>query len=175
MLGSSSFYIKTLALLLIFSMTSCNSSAETENVEVGRVGWLEQVKVSPADILLHAKLDTGADSCSMHAENIKILKTKEGGKKVSFELVNRYGKRSKLKRPLVRIAKVKKKVGGVQERPVVRLGLCLGEIYETVECNLVDRSNFAYPVLVGRNYLAGIASVDSSETYLSTPRCLKED
>jgi hypothetical protein len=156
--------------LFVLLLSGCANAVIAESAPKDRVGWLEQVRVTPSDILLHAKLDTGADSCSMHAENIAIQKVGKG-KQVSFELVNRYGKRAKLKRQLVRIAKVKKKTGGVQKRPVVRLGVCLGGVYETVECNLVDRSNFAYPVLVGRNYLAGVATVDSSETYISTPNC----
>ena len=34
------------------------------------VGWLEHVVVSEAGLILEAKLDTGADTSSLHAENI---------------------------------------------------------------------------------------------------------
>jgi hypothetical protein len=36
---------------------------------------------------------------------------------------------------------------------VVDLELCLGDVKRTVEVNLVDRSNFNYPLLVGAKAL----------------------
>ena len=137
------------------------------------IGWLEKVTIAPPDILLHAKLDTGADNCSVHAENIRKY-TKNKVKWVEFELANRYGDRRTLKRKVIRTAKVKKKAGGSQRRPVVRFGLCVGEHFETVECNLVDRSHFSSPVLIGRNFLAGAMLVNSSETYTRNPNCSTE-
>lgn len=159
-----------LGLSAVCLLLGCSRLVEAEQDEPPVVGWLEQVKISSPGILLHAKLDTGADNCSVNAENLRRYRRK-GESWVEFELSSRYGERKKFRRRVIRIAKVKKKTGGAQKRPVVRLGLCLGEFYETIECNLVDRSHFSYPVLVGRNFLAGTAMVNSSETYTTKPSC----
>ncbi len=157
-------------MLLPLSCVSYVNADDSKQKEFISMGWLEQVKIYPSGLIFHAKLDTGADNCSVHAENIKYTK-KKGLPWVSFEMANRYGKRSYFERKIIRVAKVKKKEGGFQKRPVVRLGVCLGNIYENIECSLVDRSNFAYPVLIGRNVLAGGVIVNSSETYTTDPEC----
>ncbi|MNR48119.1 hypothetical protein D3C85_1673140 [compost metagenome] len=41
----------------------------------------------------------------------------------------------------------------ISKRPVVDLELCLGDVKRTVEVNLVDRSSFNYPLLVGSKAL----------------------
>ena len=51
------------------------------------------------------------------------------------------------------------------------LGVCLGSVQRTVEVNVVDRSGFDYPVLIGRSFLAGIFVVDPGERFLLTPDC----
>jgi hypothetical protein len=166
----------SLLMLALFSLLGCAEYVSADTTQLKQLGWLEQVRVYPAGLIFHAKLDTGADSCSVHAEKVRLFEKKKGKKKsasqwVKFEMTNRYGKRKKFERRVIRTAKVKKKDGGFQVRPVVRLGLCLGDLYESVECSLVDRSHFAYPVLIGRNLLAGGVAVNSSETYTTDPKC----
>jgi hypothetical protein len=135
-----------------------------------RSGWLEQVIITPPDIVVHAKLDTGAESCSLHAEDLQYMQ-KRSGEWVLFTLVNRYGDKKTFKRKVQRTTRIKLRSGGYQTRPVIRLGVCIGSRYAITECNLVDRSHFVYPMLIGRNFLAGKLAVDSSETYLLEPKC----
>jgi hypothetical protein len=70
----------------------------------------------------------------------------------------------RLERKVERVARVKKASGGVQDRPVVRLGLCLGKTYRVTEVNLTDRSGFKLPLLVGRSFLSDGFAVDASRT-----------
>ncbi len=156
--------------ILLLVHVGCVRVASDDHISPPAFGWLEQVRVYPPGILMHAKLDTGADNCSLHAENIKKFK-KDKENWVSFEISNRYGVKKAIEGKILRIAKVKKKGGGIQKRPVVRIGLCLGNSYESIECNLVNRAHFQNPVLVGRNFLAGSALVNSSETFTTTPNC----
>lgn len=72
---------------------------------------------------------------------------------------------------LHRIARIRRHGGRVEERDVVMLGVCLGSVQRTVEVNVVDRSGFDYPVLIGRSFLAGIFVVDPGERFLLTPDC----
>jgi len=45
----------------------------------------------------------------------------------------------------VRIAKIKSALGKDESRPVVTLGICIGNVYRITEVNLVDRSSLATP------------------------------
>jgi hypothetical protein len=54
---------------------------------------------------------------------------------------------------------------------VVKMQLCLGTSKLETDVNLVDRSNFSYPLLVGRGYLAGTAVLDPSVSYTVPPSC----
>lgn len=162
-------------LALLLDVCGCSRLAAENSPELLTVGWLEQIMVSPPGIILHAKLDTGADNCSIHADNITAF-TEAGvdGKKkklVTFTVENRYGERKALTREIIRTAKIKTKDGGFQRRPVVRLDICIADYFQSTECNLVDRSHFAYPVLIGRNFLAGNLLVHSADTYMTRPGC----
>jgi hypothetical protein len=49
--------------------------------------------------------------------------------------------------------------------------ICIaGRVVDT-EVNLVDRSEFTYPLLLGRNTLAEFALVDPAATHLAPPAC----
>ena len=160
-------YTVTFRDLAIAETISNSSEARRPTV----FGWLEKVRVSPGELVVHAKLDSGADTSSMHVRNLKSFE-KEGAPWVSFTLRNRYGKQQEIKLPVVRWARIKKGSDQrIQERVVVLLKLCLGREAQEVEVNLVDRSHMNYPLLIGRGFLAGTALVDSARTYLTEPTC----
>ncbi len=166
---------KLLLVVFLLDFCGCSVLSADNSPEILTVGWLEQIMVSPPGIILHAKLDTGADNCSVHADNITSF-TEEAPdgrtrKFVTFTVENRYGERKALTREILRTAKIKTKDGGFQRRPVVRLDICIANYFQSTECNLVDRSHFAYPVLIGRNYLAGNLLVHSADTYMTRPGC----
>ena len=64
--------------------------------------------------------------------------------------------------------------GTKQTRAVVMMNICVAGKLLEMEVSLIDRSEFNYPLLVGRNALAGFALVDSSETFLGRSGC-RED
>ena len=160
--------LKTFFLLFI---SSCTHIIPEVQEPIPVLGWAEQLVIRPPNLVLDAKLDTGADHCSVHAREIENFK-KEGLPWVRFEVSNRYGGKATLEREVVRTAKVKTKDGGTQKRPVVRLGICLGDTFEMIECNLVDRSHFVYPALIGRDSLAGNVAINPSATFTKAPNCL---
>lgn len=160
-------FIFILCLFLCLSKMQFAKAEENSII----VGWIERVRIEPVEMIMHAKIDTGADNCSIHAEKISLHKEENEETFAEFFLENHYGKSDKLKLKVIRTAKIKTKRGGIQSRPVVSIGICLDSIFEYIECNLVDRSHFKYPVLLGRNFLASNVLVDSAETYLSEPKC----
>lgn len=134
------------------------------------VGYMEKVKVYPDGIVIHAKLDTGADYSSLNAEDITEF-DKNGKKWVRFMVRNRFGEQVRLERPIKRVARIKQQDGGAQKREVIRLGICIGGAYMEEEVNLVNRSKFTSQMLVGRSFLAGTVIVDPSLTYTAEPSC----
>ena len=144
------------------------TSAPAQEKEV--LGWNEKVRIFPGDVLIHAKLDSGADYSSLDAGDIEQFK--KGDKTwVRFSVTNRYGKKIQLERPVHRTAIIKKRSGKVEKRLVVLLGLCLGTNFMQEEVNLIDRTNFSLQMLVGRSFLAGKALIDSAVTYTTEPSC----
>lgn len=135
------------------------------------VGWIEKVRLYPGNFLVHAKLDTGAKICSLDASNLQIFEC-NGQKWVRFDLVeNREGKELTIERPLLRWAPIKRHNQSPQRRPVIKLGVCLGHIYKETEVNLVDRTNYQYPMLIGRQFMQGTFAIDPAAKYTVEPHC----
>lgn len=135
-------------------------------------GWIEHALVSTEQIEMKAKLDTGATTGSLHALNIHRFK-RNGKRMVRFDIEDpESGAVVTLERPLARRVRIKESdTGEYSKRPVVELWLCIGNVGRSVEVSLVDRSHFNYPLLVGRNFLAGEILVDANDTFTQSPSC----
>jgi hypothetical protein len=145
---------------------------ESSGLEKIVVGWVERVSITQ-ELILHAKMDTGADYCSIHVEDIQPVK-KDGEKWVHFQVINRMGESISMERKVFRTARIKRKENDSQKRYVVYLGICLGDVYKEVQVNLVDRAGFKFHMLVGRNFLRDSFVVDPSLQYTREPLCGKD-
>jgi len=161
-----------LRLLLVYcSFFFCVTALSAEGADrLEELGWIENVRIFPGEIELGAKLDTGADHCSLHASDIDYFQQGKD-RYVRFTIRNRKGEEITLERKVHRYASIRRVEGGKHHRPVVQLFLCLGSKLMKVDVNLADRSQLAYPMLIGRSFLAGNITVDSSKTYSKDPRC----
>jgi hypothetical protein len=153
---------------LVISALICVFPAKAQEKQVA--GWVEKVRIYPGNLALDAKLDTGAVTCSLHAAAVKEFR-KEGEKWVRFEVVNDRGEKVTLERKLLRHVAIKRHFFKSQRRPVISLGICLGNIYREAEVNLVDRSGFQYRMLIGRNFLEGRVRIDPALQHQLEPRC----
>ena len=134
------------------------------------VGWIERVALTTEGLAMDAKVDTGADFSSVHADAITYF-MRDSTRWVEFTLSDRNAKTLRLSRPLKRIARIKKKTQGYQERPVVVLEICIGDARHPAEVNLAQRGHFKYPLLLGRNFLESRFLVDPGAKYLLEPDC----
>jgi len=159
-------YLAILLVLSIFHFSVQSSRAESKLT----VGWLEKVKLFPASLIVHAKLDSGADYSSLNATNLNEFE-KEGKPWVKFEVQNRFGERASFELPVLRIAMIKKHFGKADRRPVVRLGICVGSRFMEADVNLVDRTNFENQMLIGRSFMAGNLVLDPATTFTAEPVC----
>ena len=134
------------------------------------MGWLESIFIRPWNLRLTAKLDTGAKTSSLHADRIEHF-SKNGEDWVRFTLGDLEDRKQPpiiVEKPLLRTVNIKCKSEDCQssKRDVVLLTLCKNGSEYQAEFNLVDRSNFNYPVLLGRAFLKDVALVDANETFL---------
>lgn len=134
------------------------------------VGWIEKVALAQGAIVLNAKLDTGADYSSLHAHDIEEFE-RDGVVWVRFQVIDRIGRDIMVERRVIRTTSIKRMGGKSQKRNVIRMGLCLGDIYLKSDVNLVDRSDFKLQMLLGRNFLAGSVSIDPAISFTTEPRC----
>ncbi len=153
-------------VVFLFSALFVNNSYAEKQI----MGLVEKAKIYPDGIELDAKLDTGADSCSLHASDIKQFK-KDGNEWVKFTIEDRYGKKIQWQSEVSRSVRIKRLDGKSQVRKTIRVGLCLGGIYKMSELTLVDRGKFNYQMLIGKRYLSGDFVVDPSVTYTMEPQC----
>ena len=133
-------------------------------------GYLERVMISNTGLTLTAKLDTGADTSSLHAENIKRFR-RAGERFVRFQVRDENDDPITLERHLARIARIRRHDGDYQRRPVVEMLVCIGSVRRRVEVNLIDRSHLNFPFLLGRSAMEGAVVVDPERTFTAEPSC----
>ena len=131
------------------------------------VGAVEDVILLPWEILLPARIDSGAHLSSLDARNLKIV-----DKRAEFRLPEKYGGRE-LKLPIVDWQTVRS-AEAMEKRPVVDIEICFGGKTLRSKFNLNDRSAVRYPVLIGRNILKLNFIVDPQKNRLIPPQCPRE-
>jgi hypothetical protein len=134
------------------------------------VGAVEWAQVEPPGLKMEARIDTGAETTSIHAQDIAVIE-RDGKRHVQFVLVDpATGDTKAQELPLRRQTRIKQNDAPSQERYVVRMWLTLGEFRTRVDVTLSDRSGFRYPLLIGRNFLTDTAIVDVSRHHTQTLR-----
>jgi len=143
-------------------------------VAAGTYGWIERMRLEPWGVEVHAKLDTGALTSSIHATGIDRFE-KDGDEWVRFTISVKDEQREQtvrrvFERPLYRNVVVRG-AGGADYRPVVLLSVCAGDATYEEQFSLNDRSDMLYPMLIGRRTIKRLGVVDVSRTFLSEPTC----
>ncbi len=137
------------------------------------MGYLENAIVVEANVVLEAKLDTGADNSSIHAPDRELFE-KGGEQWVRFTIEGSKRGRAELEKKVERIARIEQRVGINAERPVVFMSLCVGDVEHVVEVNLADRTRLSTPLLIGRSFLQHGVLVNSADTFTVEPDCEKK-
>ncbi len=129
------------------------------------VGEVEKVRVHPPGFVIDARVDTGAESSSLHAENITLYEL-DGDDWVRFDVA--FADESvTIERPIkrhVRVFQQSDKEG--TRRPVVDMRILVGNVSDTFEFTLADRSHLKHGMLLGRNFLTDLALVDVGKQFV---------
>ena len=132
---------------------------ETPQRNISIVGGVETTYVLPINMPFHARMDTGAETSSIDAKNLKPFE-RDGEKWIFFDVINRKnGEAHHFEKP------VKRKTGIVrsqksERRYVVQMKVKMGKELIDAEFTLNDRANFDYQVLIGRNIINGRFIID---------------
>lgn len=167
------YWVKSVSILfLLFS----SSIVLADSTIPGKViaGWVEKISFSDNNLTVKVKLDTGAKTSSIFAKDIKKYK-RESENWVDFTLVlqNEDGKVHKIpmSAPRSRKVRIKNHDGEHDRRVVVEIPFCFDGRMHEAEFTLADRSEYIYPVLLGRAFLEKVAIVDPDATFLTKATC----
>ena len=161
------------AILVLAAALVLVHSAQGRQLEI--FGWVEWVELMEGEVRMKAKLDSGAANSSLDATDIERFR-KDGKRWVRFTLTDPESEESMtVEKPLERNVRIVRHDGERQRRPVIKMEICLGDVAQEVEVNLIDRSEFIYPLLLGRSALEQFALIDSGETFLFGPECYEQD
>jgi hypothetical protein len=130
------------------------------------VGWREWVSLPTLDLKdLKAKIDTGAKSSALHAEEIEYV-TIKNKKFVQFVVIDDSGKKIKVKAPFLEERMVKSSTGQTTLRPVVKTKIIMGLSVFNIELTLINRDLMGFKMLIGRDALHGRFFINPSKSYL---------
>jgi hypothetical protein len=127
----------------------------------GLIGWRERVHLPKLGLgPLIAKIDTGARSAALHAEDIVIK-----GNHVRFAIPNN-GRKHHFELPIKGQRRVKSTSGHSEMRAVVETDIAIGTAKFTAEITLTDRADMGVPMLLGRATIRGKFIVHPGRSFL---------
>lgn len=141
-------------------------NADNENTII--LGSVEKITIDMINMILDARVDTGAKTSSINADDIEQFE-RNGAEWVRFHIACDKEKKQWIEAPVVRNVKIRQATNEASEkRLVVKLWVTVGNIHENTEFTLADRSQMSHPVLLGREFIRDIALVDVSKEYIHT-------
>jgi hypothetical protein len=131
------------------------------------VGWCEMVDIPTLGLTgVHAKMDTGAATSSIHATRVKPI-TRGGKACVEFWFRLNAGEKAKrYEAHVIDRRAVRSSNGEIQERYVIAAQFCVGNLCWNGQLTLANRRSMAFPLLIGRRALRRGFIVDSGRRWV---------
>jgi hypothetical protein len=125
------------------------------------IGWKERVHLPELGLgPIEAKIDTGARSAALHAEDVAIR-----GRRVRFSVpIN--GRKYWQDAALAGQRRVKSSSGHTEVRAVIETVVRLGNHAFSIEVTLTDRRDMGVPMLLGRSSVRGLFVVNPGKSFL---------
>jgi hypothetical protein len=118
------------------------------------IGWCEMVDIPSLGLTgVHAKMDTGAATSSIHATRVRAV-DRNGKACVEFWFrLNAGEKPKRYEAPVIDRRFVRSSNGESQERYVIAAQFCFGKLCWNGQLTLANRRSMAFPLLIGRRAL----------------------
>ncbi len=137
------------------------------------LGWVEKAMILPGNLVMNAKMDTGALTSSLDAKKLESF-TRNGKDWVRFDVEAQDDSdkvtRQTFEREVVREVTLRG-AGGKDDRPVVLMKICIGDQVYEEQFTLRDRGDMKYPLLIGRRTIAHVGLIDVTRQYVLPLKC----
>lgn len=133
------------------------------------LGWREWVALPDLGITrIKAKVDTGARTSSIHAEEISLIHMKSGTR-VRFYTGSEAAAEGLIycEAPLLDIRQVSDSGGHRERRYFIETRMKIQNRYWTIELSLTDRNTMRFPMLLGRQAMAHQFMTAPHRSYLT--------
>ena len=135
------------------------------------IGWRERLSLPDLSVRsVKAKIDTGARSSALHAEDIEFFE-RDGQAFVRFKVHPSQSSQTKFittEAKLLDIRPVKSSSGQSESRPVIETTVSTKYQQWPVELTLTNRDLMGFRMLLGRQAIRRRFLVDSGQSYLQT-------
>ncbi|HEY5716415.1 MAG TPA: ATP-dependent zinc protease [Psychromonas sp.] len=142
----------------------------TENKKI-IIGRLESISLPDLAIDdLQVRIDTGAQTSSLHVDNIKKF-YKNGKPCVKFDIhpdIHNVSSIVPCCAYIYDIRRIKSSNGSTEQRYVIKTPMILGDNSWPIEITLTDRSDMSYLMLLGREAMKERILVDPSKVFLES-------
>lgn len=154
-----------IGLALVVHANAKDSTAKKEKRVIGSTALITETE---SGFAFPGRVDTGAETCSLHVEKIVIedktaRRLKNVGKPIRILLKDQDGKTHWIETVVADAVRVKSSTlpgGEYDHRYKVRLTLEWQGVSKEVLVTLNNRTDMEYPLLIGRNFLRGDFLVD---------------
>ncbi|WP_417670802.1 ATP-dependent zinc protease [Roseibium sp.] len=135
-------------------MTALKAKRAQRGAEI--IGWREKVALPELGVAdMRAKIDTGARTSAMHAEDIEVFEH-AGRKWVRFRVPGtRTHKDMRVETPVHDEREIKNTSGVPESRLIIETALVLGRHHWHVEVSLANRENMGFDMILGRTAIRG--------------------
>ena len=118
------------------------------------IGWCEMVDIPSLGLSqVHAKMDTGAATSSIHASRVKPV-IRDNNRWVEFWFRPNAGEKPKrYEAAIIERRTVRSSNGLREERYVIAAQFCFGTLCWQGQLTLANRRSMAFPLLIGRRAL----------------------
>ncbi len=133
------------------------------------IGRIEKVNLVDLGFLdLDSKIDSGASTSALHAQNIRKVKIDDKNY-VIFRMLDKSHpsyEDNDITLPLYKIKRVKSSNGFTQKRYSIQTRMKIGKKIYRIEFTLTDRKDMRYPILLGTKFLKNKFLIDVSKKYI---------
>jgi hypothetical protein len=134
------------------------------------IGWKERIDFLDWKLRrVKVKIDTGARTSALGAVYYELLDLPDLGRVADLVLAldrKAPGRQVRLRAPILGTIVVCNSAGQKELRPVVETRVRLGPIIKVIRLTVTNRAQMRFPVILGRQALAGDCVVDVSRKYL---------
>ncbi|MFW2372747.1 MAG: ATP-dependent zinc protease [Gammaproteobacteria bacterium] len=159
-----SFFSKAILIISLTLFQICYASDKTV------IGWIEPVAINNGQIVINAKIDTGADHPSITVYDLHAYRSSNSDW-IRFNIIDATGKKHLIEKPVEKHTRIKRKAEKSERRPVIKLDICLANQRREMKVSVTSATGYKYKMLIGRSYLKDLFVVDSALKNTTQPEC----